>query len=87
MLAFTLFVTMSFHFSPYSTGSDIVFVFAWIPSVLLGSGGVLSLDGVAAPGALGSGATTTTRDRPLRAQRRRAQRRRARLLRRGVRLA
>lgn len=48
VLAFTLFLTVSFHSSPYYTGADIVFVFAWIPLVLSGSGGVLSLDGVIA---------------------------------------
>jgi thiosulfate dehydrogenase [quinone] large subunit len=48
VLAFTLFLTVSFHSSPYYTGADIVFVFAWIPVVLAGSGGVLSLDGVIA---------------------------------------
>ena len=48
MLAFTLFLTVSFHSSPYYTGADIVFVFAWIPLVLAGSGGVLSLDAVIA---------------------------------------
>ncbi len=46
LLAFTLFLTVSFHSSPYYTGADIVFVFAWIPLVLAGSGGVLSLDAV-----------------------------------------
>jgi thiosulfate dehydrogenase [quinone] large subunit len=46
VLAFTLFLTVSFHSSPYYTGADIVFVFAWLPLVLAGSGGVLSLDGV-----------------------------------------
>jgi thiosulfate dehydrogenase [quinone] large subunit len=48
VLAFTLFLTVSFHSSPYYTGADIVFVFAWIPLVLAGSGGVLSLDGMIA---------------------------------------
>ncbi len=48
VIAFTLFLTVSFHSSPYYTGADIVFVFAWIPLVLAGSGGVLSLDGVIA---------------------------------------
>ena len=48
VLAVTLFLTVSFHSSPYYTGADIVFVFAWIPLVLAGSGGVLSLDGVIA---------------------------------------
>ena len=48
VLSITLFLTVSFHSSPYYTGADIVFVFAWIPLVLAGSGGVLSLDGVIA---------------------------------------
>jgi thiosulfate dehydrogenase [quinone] large subunit len=46
VLSFTLFLTVSFHASPYFTGADIVFFFAWIPLILAGSGGVLSLDGV-----------------------------------------
>jgi thiosulfate dehydrogenase [quinone] large subunit len=45
VLAFMLFLTVSFHSSPYYTGADIVFVFAWMPLILAGSGGVLSLDG------------------------------------------
>jgi thiosulfate dehydrogenase [quinone] large subunit len=48
LLSLTLFLTVSFHSSPYYTGADIVFLFAWIPLVLAGSGGVLSLDGVIA---------------------------------------
>jgi thiosulfate dehydrogenase [quinone] large subunit len=48
VLAFTLFLTVSFHSSPYYTGADIVFLFAWIPLVLAGSGGVLSLDALIA---------------------------------------
>ena len=48
VLAVTLFLTVSFHSSPYYTGADIVFVFAWIPLVLAGSGGVLSVDGLIA---------------------------------------
>jgi thiosulfate dehydrogenase [quinone] large subunit len=46
VLAFVLFLSVSFHSSPYYTGADIVFVFAWLPLVLAGSGGVLSLDAV-----------------------------------------
>jgi thiosulfate dehydrogenase (quinone) large subunit len=53
VLAFTLFLTVSFHSSPYYTGADIVFLFAWIPLVLAGSGGVLSLDSVIASRAAG----------------------------------
>lgn len=48
LLSFTLFLTVSFHASPYFTGADIVFLFAWMPLILAGSGGVLSLDGVIA---------------------------------------
>jgi thiosulfate dehydrogenase [quinone] large subunit len=48
VLSLTLFLTVSFHSSPYYTGADIVFLFAWIPLVLAGSGGVLSLDAVIA---------------------------------------
>ena len=39
-----LFLTVSFHSSPYYTGSDIVFVFAWLPMIIGGAGGVLALD-------------------------------------------
>ncbi len=48
LLACTLFLTVSYHSSPYYTGADIVFVFAWIPLVLAGSGGVLSVDALIA---------------------------------------
>src|SRR5215475_3588064 len=48
VLSFMLFLTVSFHASPYYTGSDIVFVFAWTPLVLAGAGSVLSLDSVIA---------------------------------------
>ena len=48
LLSLTLFLTVSFHSSPYYTGADIVFLFAWIPLLLAGSGGVLSVDGVIA---------------------------------------
>jgi thiosulfate dehydrogenase [quinone] large subunit len=45
-LSFCLFLTVSFHASPYYTGSDIVFVFAWVPLLVAGAGGVLSVDAV-----------------------------------------
>jgi thiosulfate dehydrogenase [quinone] large subunit len=48
VLAFTLFLTVSFHSSPYYTGADIVFLFAWLPLIVAGSGGVLSLDALLA---------------------------------------
>jgi thiosulfate dehydrogenase (quinone) large subunit len=44
LLSLSLFLTISFHASPYYTGSDIVFLFAWLPLLVAGSGGVLSLD-------------------------------------------
>ena len=43
-LSVMLFLTVSFHTSPYYTGADIVFAFAWTPLLLAGSGSVLSLD-------------------------------------------
>jgi thiosulfate dehydrogenase [quinone] large subunit len=46
LISFSLFLTVSFHSSPYYTGSDIVFVFAWIPLLVAGAGGVLSADTV-----------------------------------------
>jgi thiosulfate dehydrogenase [quinone] large subunit len=39
-----LFLSVSFHANPYFTGSDIVFLFAWTPLLVAGSGGVASLD-------------------------------------------
>jgi thiosulfate dehydrogenase [quinone] large subunit len=44
VLSFNLFLTVSFHSSPYFTGADIVFFFAWIPFIVAGSGTRLSLD-------------------------------------------
>ncbi len=44
LLSLTLFLTVSYHSSPYYTGADIVFVFAWLPFIVGGTGGVLSLD-------------------------------------------
>lgn len=43
LISFGLFLSVSFHTSPYYTGSDIVFVFAWAP-LLIAGGGPLSLD-------------------------------------------
>ena len=48
VLSFFLFMTVSFHSSPYYTGADIVFLFAWIPLVIAGAGGVWSVDAIAA---------------------------------------
>lgn len=44
VLSFMLFLTVSFHTSPYYTGADIVFVFAWTPLMLAGAGPLLSAD-------------------------------------------
>jgi thiosulfate dehydrogenase [quinone] large subunit len=44
ILSLSLFLTVSFHASPYYTGSDIVFFFAWLPLLLAGSGDLLSVD-------------------------------------------
>jgi thiosulfate dehydrogenase [quinone] large subunit len=35
---------VSFHASPYFTGSDIVFLFAWTPLLIAGAGGAPALD-------------------------------------------
>ncbi len=43
LLSLNLFLAVSFHTNPYYTGSDIVFVFAWMPLIIAG-GGQLSLD-------------------------------------------
>ena len=43
-LSFGLFLTVTFHSSPYFTGSDIVFVFAWMPFILAGAAGAPALD-------------------------------------------
>jgi thiosulfate dehydrogenase [quinone] large subunit len=45
LLSFMLFLTVSFHASPYFTGADIVFFFAWMPFIVAGGGSRLSLDG------------------------------------------
>ncbi|HEX4691919.1 MAG TPA: TQO small subunit DoxD [Solirubrobacteraceae bacterium] len=43
-LNLVLFLTASWHTSPYFLGSDIVFVFAWLPFVLAGSAGQPALE-------------------------------------------
>lgn len=48
LISFMLFLTVSYHSHPYYTGSDIVFLFAWLPVILAGSGGVLAADAVLA---------------------------------------
>lgn len=44
ILSLSLFLTVSFHASPYFTGADIVFFFAWLPFIVAGGGSRLSLD-------------------------------------------
>ena len=44
ILSFNLFLTVSFHSSPYFTGADIVFFFAWMPFIVAGAGTRLSAD-------------------------------------------
>src|SRR3984893_18484733 len=45
LLNLVLFLTNSWKTTPYFLGSDIVFVFAWLPFVLAGASGQPSLDG------------------------------------------
>jgi thiosulfate dehydrogenase [quinone] large subunit len=44
LLSLSFFLTVSWQTRPYYYGSDIVFVFTWLPFILVGSAGVLSLD-------------------------------------------
>jgi thiosulfate dehydrogenase [quinone] large subunit len=44
VLSLSLFLTVSFHASPYFTGADIVFLFAWLPFIIAGGGTRLSVD-------------------------------------------
>jgi thiosulfate dehydrogenase [quinone] large subunit len=43
-LSLMLFLAVSFHSSPYYTGADIVFAFAWTPLLLAGAGPLWSAD-------------------------------------------
>jgi thiosulfate dehydrogenase (quinone) large subunit len=47
-LNLVFFLTASWHTSPYFLGSDIVFVFAWLPFVLSGASGQPALDNMLA---------------------------------------
>lgn len=47
-LSLLLFLTVSFNTSPYYTGADIVFVFAWTPLLLAGADPFLSVDALIA---------------------------------------
>jgi thiosulfate dehydrogenase [quinone] large subunit len=44
VLSLTLFLTASWHTTPYFLGSDIVFAFAWLPFALAGAAGQPALD-------------------------------------------
>jgi thiosulfate dehydrogenase [quinone] large subunit len=44
LISFSLFLTVSFHSTPWYTGADIVFFVTFMPFAIAGSGGVLSLD-------------------------------------------
>ncbi len=48
LISLMLFLTVSFHSHPYFTGSDIVFLFAWMPLLVAGAGDVWSLDALLA---------------------------------------
>jgi len=49
-LNFLLFLTASWHTTPYFLGPDLVFSFAWLPFVLAGAEGQPALDNVVASG-------------------------------------
>lgn len=49
-LSFLLFLTSSWHTSPYFLGPDLIFAFAWLPFLLTGASGQPALDHVAARG-------------------------------------
>lgn len=44
LLSLSFFLTVSWKTRPYYYGSDIVFSFMWLPFVLVGAGGIFSLD-------------------------------------------
>jgi thiosulfate dehydrogenase (quinone) large subunit len=46
LLSFGLFLTVSFHSSPYYTGADIVVVFAFTPPLIAGAGRLTAAEGV-----------------------------------------
>lgn len=48
LISLSLFLTVSFHDSPWFTGPDIVYLFALTPFVIAGAGGAYSLDAVLA---------------------------------------
>lgn len=48
LISLSLFLTVTWSVSPYYTGADLAYLMAWVPLVVAGSGGVLSLDAVIA---------------------------------------
>jgi thiosulfate dehydrogenase [quinone] large subunit len=44
LISFSLFLSVSFHASPWFTGADIVYFFAFTPILVAGAGGVMSVD-------------------------------------------
>jgi thiosulfate dehydrogenase [quinone] large subunit len=65
ILSFMFFLTVSFHSSPYFTGADIVFFFAWMPFIVAGGGSRLSIDGWLAGRASRSSAPGSTAFVPI----------------------
>lgn len=62
VLSLMLWLTVSFHSSPYYTGADIVFLFAWTPLLLAGAGPLLSADAaIAARARAGQGSQQGSR--------------------------
>src|ERR1019366_8583002 len=47
-LSLNLFLAVSFHSSPYFTGADIIFLFAWMPLIIAGGASRLSADAMIA---------------------------------------
>jgi thiosulfate dehydrogenase [quinone] large subunit len=64
LLNLVLFLTNSWHTSPYFLGSDIVFVFAWLPFVLTGATGQPALEHSLARSAVGAGRPASGARRP-----------------------
>jgi thiosulfate dehydrogenase [quinone] large subunit len=61
-LSFGLFLTITFHTSPYFTGADLIYALAWTPIIIAGLGHTLTLDGYLARRA----ATVTNSSDPVR---------------------
>ncbi len=61
-LNFLLFLTASWHTTPYFLGPDLIFAFAWLPFVLAGASGQPALDHVAEQGS--AAVVRRTRMRP-----------------------